>query len=67
MEAVMRWAEIGVQALAAVAAVIAVFKIRELHVLVNSRLTQLLKTTGSEQRALGDAEGTERERGRKDG
>ena len=66
MDSWISWAEISVQAIAAVAAIIAVFKIRELHVLVNSRLTQLLKATGAEQRALGDAEGTERERGRKD-
>lgn len=38
--------------------------VRELHVIVNSRLTELLERTGREQRALGDAEGSARERER---
>jgi hypothetical protein len=48
------------------AALYAVIRVAELHVIVNSRLTELLKVTGSEQRALGDTEGTNRERSRKD-
>lgn len=52
--------------LGALVAIYVAIGVRTLHVMINSRLTQLLKSTGLEQRALGDAEGTERERVRKE-
>lgn len=47
---------------AGIVAIYVALVVRTIHIQINSRLTQLLKTTGSEQRALGDAEGVERER-----
>jgi hypothetical protein len=35
------------------------YAIKELHVIVNSRLTELLKSTGEEQHAAGRREGLE--------
>lgn len=43
--------------ISAMAAVVATIKIKELHVLVNSRLTELLKTSGLLERSEGKAEG----------
>lgn len=67
MDTLLRVVEIAVQLAALVVAAVALWKVKKLHVDVDGRLTELLKTTGSEQRALGDAEGVERERTRKDG
>ena len=43
--------------IAAIAAAYSVIKVRDLHVLVNSRLTQLLTLTDKSSRAEGKAEG----------
>jgi len=42
---------------ASVASIYSVFRVRALHVIVNSRLTELLQTTGRSERAEGKAEG----------
>jgi hypothetical protein len=44
-------------------AIYVALKVRELHVTVDGRLSELLSKTAGESRALGDAEGVERERG----
>jgi hypothetical protein len=41
----------------ALAAAYSVIKVHKLHILVNSRLTELLKTTGDAARAEGNAAG----------
>lgn len=52
--------------LGGIVAVYVALSIKTLHILVNSRLTELLRTTGLKERAEGDAAGTERERDRKE-
>lgn len=63
------WLQVVSVVLTIVGALVAVYvalAVRTLHIIVNSRLTELLKTTGEKERAEGDAEGTERERDRKE-
>lgn len=62
----MQIASLVMTILGAGVAIYVAFGVRTLHVLINSRLSELLRSTGSEQRALGDAEGSRRERNRKD-
>lgn len=51
--------------LGGIVAIYVALAVRTIHVLVNDRLTQLLKVSAVAERALGDAEGVERERVRK--
>jgi len=61
----MYWMQIASLTMTVLGAGVAIYValgVRTLHILINSRLTQLLKSVGDEQRAVGDAAGVERER-----
>lgn len=48
--------------IAAVASILAIFRVREMHVLINSRMTELLEATRRGERAAGNLEGQAEER-----
>lgn len=64
---IIQIANVVVAVISALAAIYAVIKVKELHIIVNSRLTELLERSGKAQRAEGKEEGVKEERLRREG